>query len=224
MLIRSLLVGSGKSTLLLSLLGETNRLSGASHLPSPLVRSSTGKDPSILTESSAYCSQNPWLLSESIKENILFGSAHNSKRYEMVLEAACLNLDLKEMEMGDETEVGEKGSVLSGGQKARISLARLLYSSAKYLLLDDVLSAVDSHVSSLFFFHFLSLFVELVLTTYRLPNTSSNIVYSQERLYCDIELSFSSPTLSSYAYLQQLSSLKWRMVIFSQLDHQNLRN
>ena len=71
----------------------------------------------------------------------------NQRRYEAVLEACALKPDLAQFELGDETEVGEKGTVLSGGQKARISLARAIYSSAKVVLLDDVLSAVDSHTA-----------------------------------------------------------------------------
>ncbi|GAA5828043.1 hypothetical protein JCM11251_005706 [Rhodosporidiobolus azoricus] len=139
-------VGSGKTTILMSLLGETNRLFGAAFLPSPVIRSSDA-DPSILTDTTAYAAQSPWLLSATIKENILFGSKFDAKRYKKVLEACALVQDLKQFELSDETEVGEKGTVLSGGQKARISLARAIYSPAKYVLLDDVLSAVDSHTA-----------------------------------------------------------------------------
>ncbi|GAA5979907.1 hypothetical protein JCM11641_007582 [Rhodosporidiobolus odoratus] len=139
-------VGSGKSTVLLSLLGETNKLSGSSFLPSPVIRS-TASDPSLVTETTAYAAQSAWLLSASIRDNILFGSQLNVKRYQATLEACALLPDLKQFELGDETEVGEKGTVLSGGQKARIALARAVYSSAKYVLLDDVLSAVDSHTA-----------------------------------------------------------------------------
>ncbi|BGP12105.1 Transporter of the ATP-binding cassette (ABC) [Rhodosporidiobolus nylandii] len=139
-------VGSGKTTILLSLLGETNRLSGSAFLPSPVIRSSNA-DPTILTETTAYAAQSPWLLSATIRENILFGSLFNAKRYQATLEACALVQDLKQFELGDETEVGEKGTVLSGGQKARIALARAIYSPAKYVLLDDVLSAVDSHTA-----------------------------------------------------------------------------
>lgn len=157
------LVGSGKTTLLMSLLGETNKLAGQSFLPSPVVRS-TGSDPSILTDTTAYCSQSPWLLSDTIQANILFGSPMNASRYKTVLDVCALEPDLKQFELGDATEVGEKGTVLSGGQKvcyiwhrpswilsdlvtkqARISLARAIYSPAKHILADDVLSAVDSH-------------------------------------------------------------------------------
>ncbi|BGO93853.1 hypothetical protein NBRC10512_004641 [Rhodotorula toruloides] len=139
-------VGSGKTTLLQSLLGETNRLSGSAFLPSPVIRS-TDSDPAILTETTAYASQQPWLLSATIRENILFGSPFNAKRYQATLDACALQPDLKALELGDDTEVGEKGTVLSGGQKARISLARAIYSPARYVLLDDVLSAVDSHTA-----------------------------------------------------------------------------
>ncbi|GAA6046061.1 hypothetical protein NBRC10513_002062 [Rhodotorula toruloides] len=139
-------VGSGKTTLLQSLLGETNRLSGSAFLPSPVIRS-TDCNPAILTETTAYASQQPWLLSATIRENILFGSPFNAKRYQATLDACALLPDLKSLELGDDTEVGEKGTVLSGGQKARISLARAIYSPAKYVLLDDVISAVDSHTA-----------------------------------------------------------------------------
>ena len=86
-------------------------------------------------------------MSDTIRENIVFGSAFNEQRYEAVLTACALRPDLRVMELADLTEVGERGTVLSGGQKARISLARALYSSAKVVLLDDVLSAVDSHTA-----------------------------------------------------------------------------
>ncbi|GAA5893134.1 hypothetical protein JCM6882_003894 [Rhodosporidiobolus microsporus] len=139
-------VGSGKTTILMSLLGETNRLSGSAFLPSPVIRS-TNADPTVLTDTTAYAAQSPWLLSATIKENILFGSKYDSRRYRKTLEACALVQDLTQFELSDETEVGEKGTVLSGGQKARISLARAIYSPAKYVLLDDVLSAVDSHTA-----------------------------------------------------------------------------
>lgn len=113
-------VGSGKTTLLLSLLGETNRLSGAAFLPSPVIRSNT-VDPSILTESTAYAAQQAWLVSASIKDNIVFGSQFNEKRYRDTLEACALVTDLKQFELGDDTEVGEKGTVLSGSSSLSLS-------------------------------------------------------------------------------------------------------
>ncbi|SCV71655.1 BQ2448_3243 [Microbotryum intermedium] len=114
-------VGSGKTTLLMSLLGETNQLSGSTFLPSPVGRT-TGDDPAILTDTTAYAAQSPWLMSATIRDNILFGSPMNERRYKDVLEACALNPDLKQFELGEDTEVGEKGTVLSGGQKARLAV------------------------------------------------------------------------------------------------------
>ena len=129
--------------MLYALLGEMNLLQGRCFLPSPIVREA-GLDPAEeLTDTVAFCSQTPWLLNDTIRNNIVFGSAYNAKRYKRVLHACALIPDLETLELGDKTEVGEKGTVLSGGQKARISLARAIYSSAKVILLDDVLSAVE---------------------------------------------------------------------------------
>lgn len=113
------LVGSGKTTLLMSLLGETNKLSGEVFLPSPVVRSSSDEDPSILTDTTAYCAQPPWLLSDTIQANILFGSRMNEARYQTVLDVCALLPDLEQFDLGDATEVGERGVVLSSGQKVR---------------------------------------------------------------------------------------------------------
>ena len=75
--------------------------------------------------------------------NILFGSEYDEKRYKKVIYQCGLERDLSLFEAGDETEVGEKGLTLSGGQKARITLARAVYSTAEILLLDDVLAALE---------------------------------------------------------------------------------
>ncbi|PWZ03754.1 hypothetical protein BCV70DRAFT_204462 [Testicularia cyperi] len=141
-------VGAGKTTLLLSLLGETRQLSGRTFMPCPVARVTAPVDPTTgLSESVAYCSQSPWLLGTTLKENILFGSKYDERRYRACVKACALEPDLKILEYGDETEVGEKGTSLSGGQKARIALARALYSSARHILIDDALSAVDSHTA-----------------------------------------------------------------------------
>ncbi|SJX64108.1 probable YBT1-Vacuolar, ABC protein transporting bile acids [Sporisorium reilianum f. sp. reilianum] len=147
-------VGSGKTTLLLSLLGETRQLSGRTFMPCPVARATAPIDPATgLSESVAYCSQSPWLLGTTLKENVLFGSPYDERRYRAVVKACALEPDLKILEYGDETEVGEKGTSLSGGQKARIALARALYSSAKHVLIDDALSAVDSHTAKHLYRH-----------------------------------------------------------------------
>lgn len=79
----------------------------------------------------------------SIRDNIVFGLPFNRKRYFAVLKACALEKDLSILEDGDQTEIGEKGITLSGGQKARVALARAVYSRAKNVFMDDVLSAVD---------------------------------------------------------------------------------
>jgi ABC-type multidrug transport system fused ATPase/permease subunit len=86
-------------------------------------------------------------VNDTIKQNILFASPYSEERYKAVLVACSLERDIEILDHGDETQVGEKGISLSGGQKQRISLARALYSSAAHLLLDDCLSAVDSHTA-----------------------------------------------------------------------------
>lgn len=100
-----------------------------------------------LTDSIAYCSQNPWLLTSTIKENIVFNERYDAARYNEVIEACGLTGDFGIMNAGDQTQIGEKGVNLSGDQKQRISLARSLYSSSRHVLPDDCLSAVDSHTA-----------------------------------------------------------------------------
>ena len=94
----------------------------------------------------AYASQEPWIFSGTIRQNILCGSDYDLVRYKNVIQATALERDLMIFPHGDGTAVGEKGVQLSGGQKARINLARCLYVDADIYLMDDPLSAVDTHV------------------------------------------------------------------------------
>ena len=139
--------GSGKTSLLMALLGEMTLQSGSVHLPGGYDRMSLEPDDDGLTESVAYCAQQAWLVNDTIKQNIIFAAPHDEQRYRNVLEACALYRDLEVLPDGDATLVGEKGIVVSGGQKQRISLARALYSNARHVLLDDCLSAVDSHTA-----------------------------------------------------------------------------
>ncbi|KAK6465385.1 hypothetical protein DFJ63DRAFT_310481 [Scheffersomyces coipomensis] len=140
--------GAGKTSLLLGLLGEMELLHGNIFLPGIIPRDELVVDPQTgLTESVAYCSQSAWLLNDTIRNNISFGSPFNQERYDKVVEACGLKRDFEILSAGDATEIGEKGITLSGGQKQRVSLARALYSNSKHLLLDDCLSAVDSHTA-----------------------------------------------------------------------------
>lgn len=144
--------GSGKTSLLMGLLGEMTKLKGDVFLPGGRSREDIRPDPETgLTESVAYCAQQAWLVNGTVKENIVFASDWDQNRYNEVVDACSLKRDFEILDAGDETLVGEKGVTLSGGQKQRISLARALYSKARHVLLDDVLSAVDSHTAKWIF-------------------------------------------------------------------------
>ena len=82
----------------------------------------------------------------TIRDNILFGQEMDEDRYNATIEASQLVNDLDMLEGGDLTEIGEKGINLSGGQKARLSIARALYSNRDIVFMDDPLSALDAHV------------------------------------------------------------------------------
>ncbi|PIN08442.1 Multidrug/pheromone exporter, ABC superfamily [Handroanthus impetiginosus] len=124
-------VGSGKSSLLNLVLGETRLINGSIYL----------------TGSKAYVPQVPWIMSGTIRDNILLGKDYDHRRYTEILHACALDLDISLMMGGDMACIGEKGINLSGGQRARLALGRALYHDADAYLLDDVLSAVDAHVA-----------------------------------------------------------------------------
>ncbi|KAG0215811.1 hypothetical protein BGX28_008121 [Mortierella sp. GBA30] len=141
--------GSGKTSLLLALLGEINPVKGQAFLPR---RDSHDINPvTDLTNGIAYVAQQAWLQNNTIRNNILFGSPFEQRRYDQVVEMCALRRDFEILENGDETEVGERGITLSGGQKQRIALARAIYSRAGHILLDDCLSAVDAHTAKWLF-------------------------------------------------------------------------
>lgn len=146
--------GSGKTSLLLALLGEMELVKGSVYLPGAHLRDEVVPNPATgLAETVAYCSQTPWLLNETLRNNILFGSEYDKERYNAVIEACSLKRDLDILDAGDQTEIGEKGITLSGGQKQRVSLARAFYSNSRHLILDDCLSAVDSHTAKWIYEH-----------------------------------------------------------------------
>ncbi|XP_042499718.1 ABC transporter C family member 13-like [Macadamia integrifolia] len=124
-------VGSGKSSLLNSILGEMQLTHGS-------IRS---------FGSIAYVPQVPWILSSTIRDNILLGKDYHEERYKEVLHACALDVDTSLMLGGDLAYVGEKGVNISGGQRARLALARAVYHGSDIFLLDDVLSAVDAQVA-----------------------------------------------------------------------------
>lgn len=123
-------VGSGKSSLLQLLIGELPVLKGEVKI----------------TDSISYACQEPWLFSGTVRDNILFGETYNRKHYREVITACALTDDFRQLPNGDQTIVGERGAALSGGQKARVNLARAVYKEAQIYILDDPLSAVDANV------------------------------------------------------------------------------
>lgn len=124
-------VGSGKTSLLMTMLDEIPISSGQITIKGRI----------------SYASQEPWIFRGTIKENILFGEDYHEKKYKEILYVTALEKDLNDFPDGDLTLVGERGRIMSGGQKARINLARALYRDADIYLLDDPLSAVDAPVA-----------------------------------------------------------------------------
>ena len=109
-------------------------------------------NPKIKTNGTiAYASQVAWIMNDTIRNNILFGKEYNAKRYAEAIKYASLEPDLHLFANGDLEVIGKRGSTLSGGQKARVSLARALYADADIYILDDILSAVDAHVGAFLF-------------------------------------------------------------------------
>ncbi|EKM60769.1 uncharacterized protein PHACADRAFT_246884 [Phanerochaete carnosa HHB-10118-sp] len=129
--------GAGKTSMLMALLGEMHYLPAGPESYVALPREG----------GVAYAAQESWVQNETIRDNILFGAPYDEERYNKVIDQCALRRDLTLFDAGDQTEVGEKGLTLSGGQKARITLARAVYSKAEILLLDDVLAALDVHTS-----------------------------------------------------------------------------
>ena len=123
-------VGSGKSTLLSAIAGETSNASGTIDYQGSVI----------------YLPQTAWVFSGTIKENILFGQPNEESKYERIIDVCALKEDFQRLPDGDQTVVGERGEVLSGGQQARVSLARAVYAEGDIYLLDDPLSAVDFKV------------------------------------------------------------------------------
>ncbi|KAI1096113.1 canalicular multispecific organic anion transporter 1 [Rostrohypoxylon terebratum] len=121
-------VGSGKTALLEAILGELDQVKGDCSLPNEMV---------------GYCAQSPWLQNMSIRDNILFNFPFDKNRYNEVIDACELIPDLANFPHGDKSNIGENGIGLSGGQKARVALARAVYCQSRFLLLDDPLAALD---------------------------------------------------------------------------------
>lgn len=123
-------VGSGKSSLLSALAGDMRKTDGDV----------------VFGASRAFCPQYAWIQNTTLQNNITFGKGMNKSWYKEVVRACALQADLDMLPNGDQTEIGERGITISGGQKQRLNIARAIYFDADIVLMDDPLSAVDAHV------------------------------------------------------------------------------
>ncbi|XP_078045914.1 ATP-binding cassette sub-family C member 4 [Augochlora pura] len=149
-------VGSGKSSILYLLLKDLPLGAGTVQVycgePKELqanVQGYINEKPNLTI---SYASQDPWLFAGTVKNNILFGQPYNNERYVAVIKACALAQDFQQLPHGDMSNVGENGSLLSGGQRARVNLARAVYRQADIYLFDDPLSAVDAKVARHLFY------------------------------------------------------------------------
>ena len=126
-------VGSGKSSLIQALLNNMIQIN---------------KDESrvIINGSISYVPQEAWIQNDTLRNNILFYLPYDANKYYHILEICELKPDLESLIGGDMTEIGEKGINLSGGQRARINIARALYNNKDIYIFDDPLSALDANV------------------------------------------------------------------------------
>eukprot|EP00029_Vermamoeba_vermiformis_P010609 TRINITY_DN5616_c1_g1_i1.p1 TRINITY_DN5616_c1_g1~~TRINITY_DN5616_c1_g1_i1.p1 ORF type:complete len:1339 (+),score=376.87 TRINITY_DN5616_c1_g1_i1:80-4096(+) len=163
-------VGSGKSSVISAILGELPTTSGSL----------------AVSGSIAYVAQEAFIFNSTVRENILFGKEYDPVKYRQVLEASALMADLSQFTAGDRTEIGERGVNLSGGQKQRISIARALYSNNDIVLLDDPLSAVDSHVGKHIFHRAVKTYLadKLVILT---ANQVQYLPFADKILFLDNE-------------------------------------
>ena len=126
-------VGSGKSSLIQAILNN-------------MIIMKNDNTKIIINGNISYVGQEAWIQNNTIQNNILFYRPYDSTKYQTILDLCELNHDLESFPGGDLTEIGEKGVNLSGGQKARISLARAMYCDNDIYILDDPISALDAHV------------------------------------------------------------------------------
>ena len=129
--------GSGKSSLFNAILNNCHIYS-------------TQSKPIINGELSYY-SQQPWIISDTLKNNILFFKPLDLEKYLKIIKICQLEKDLELLPYGEETEINSTSSNVSGGQRARISLARTLYKDADLYLIDDPFASIDNKVGTQIF-------------------------------------------------------------------------
>jgi len=132
--------GSGKTCLINSLLRNLELLN----------RNSPDKSYYIFSNNISYACQAPWIMNGTIHDNIIFYGNFDKEKYNQVVNACQLDKDFENLKHGDFTEIGSTGNNISGGQRARIALARAIYKDADIYLFDDPISSVDSYISKIF--------------------------------------------------------------------------
>ncbi|KAJ8983675.1 hypothetical protein NQ317_003463 [Molorchus minor] len=197
-------VGSGKTTLLHVILRELSPLTGSVKVKGSL----------------SYCSQDPWLFGGTVRQNIIFGQPFVPKKYKEVINVCALERDFALLPHEDLTRIGDRGVTLSGGQRARINLARAIYKDADIYLLDDPLSAVDTHVGKQIFDECICGYLKtkcVVLVTHQLQYLSQ-----VERIYLlengKIEAS------GTYSDLQSSNSEFTKLLINHSEDNEETEN
>jgi ATP-binding cassette subfamily B multidrug efflux pump len=160
--------GSGKSTLLKLLLRHWTPQSGS------LTWSGVAlADYSLaaLRAAVAWVPQEPFLFSTTLAENIALARPQATRaEVEAVARLAAVHDDIVGLPQGYDTPVGERGVTLSGGQRQRVAIARALLADAPLLLLDEALSAVDSHTEN------------RILAALRLARYGRSVVIASHRL------------------------------------------
>jgi ABC-type multidrug transport system fused ATPase/permease subunit len=158
--------GSGKSTLLSSILGEA-----------PFHTGYLG----VSTETMAYCAQDPWVINDTLKRNVLGECLYEVHRYNAVIQACGLEADCQALENGDATMLGSGGSALSGGQKQRVALARAVYSQLPTVVLDNPFSGLDPSTEEMVMSHLFGpegLFRKMQTTVIIATNSTQRLSYA----------------------------------------------
>ena len=162
--------GSGKSSLINAIMNNFH------------IYSSNG--PIIINGELSYGSQQPWVMSDTIRNNILFFKEFNAEKYSKIISICQLDHDLELLAYGDQTEINSTSSNVSGGQKARISLARCLYKDADLYLIDDPFSSLDNKVGNKIFkeafYDYLKDKARILIT-----NEMNNLSYVDKIIYMD---------------------------------------
>ena len=189
-------VGAGKTSLFNAILQELPLKSGKLEVHGKVV----------------YVSQEPWIFASSIRQNILFGQPMIKKRYDKVVNVCQLEKDFIMFPHKDQTIIGEKGINLSGGQRARINLARAVYAEADIYLLDDPLSAVDAHVGRSLFEDCICDYLKektIILVTHQLQYLNSvDNVYVLSNGTIEVEGSFQDLRMSGLDFLSVLQAIE----------------